>query len=77
MAANAWFGSRLTDGAMRAVLRDRRRIKARRRARSRDVARLMLVVSVLTLGVLAVEIGRKAVTIISHGTVQNSVELTG
>ena len=77
MAANAWFGRRLTDGAMRTVLREHRRANARKRALTRDVARLMLVASVLVLGVLAVEIGRKAVTIISHSAAQNSVELTG
>lgn len=77
MAANAWFGRRLTDGAMRTVLRRHRRTNSRKRALTRDIARLMLVASVLVLGVLAVEIGRKAVTIISHGAAQNSVELTG
>ncbi|WP_146214709.1 hypothetical protein [Azospirillum thermophilum] len=41
---------------------------ARRRVRawSRDLARLMLVVSLLVLGVLAVEMGRKAMTVMVH-----------
>lgn len=41
---------------------------ARRRVRawSRDLARLMLVVSLLVLGILAVEMGRKAMTVMVH-----------
>lgn len=77
MAATAWMGQRLSSRAARAVLREHRRANARKRGWSRDIARLMLVASVLVLGVLAVEIGRKAVTILSHNAAHNSVEITG
>lgn len=76
MAVTAWMGQRLNTAA-RAARREHRLATARRRGRSRDIARLMLVASVLVLGVLAVEIGRKAVTILSHSASQNSVEITG
>ena len=77
MAATAWMGQRLPGRAAQAVLRAHRRANARKRSWSRDIARLMLVASILILGVLAVEIGRKAVTILSHNAVQHSVEITG
>ncbi|WP_042442436.1 hypothetical protein [Azospirillum sp. B510] len=77
MAATAWMGQRLNRRAARAVLREHRRANARKRVWTRDIARLMLVASVLVLGVLAVEIGRKAVTILSHSATQNTVEITG
>ncbi|PWC32595.1 hypothetical protein [Azospirillum sp. TSO35-2] len=78
MAATAWIGQRLTTRTGRlAVAREHRRANVRKRAWSRDVARLMLVASVLALGVLAVEISRKAVTILGHSAAQNSVEITG
>ncbi|MBK1841058.1 hypothetical protein JHL17_27020 [Azospirillum sp. YIM B02556] len=76
MAVAAWMGQRLNTAAW-AARRERRLATARKRGRSRDIARLMLVASVLVLGVLAVEIGRKAVTILSHSAGQNSVEITG
>ncbi|CAO3419470.1 hypothetical protein [Azospirillum endophyticum] len=77
MAVADWMGQRLPGRATRAAHREHRPAAARKRGRSRDVARLMLVASVLVLGVLAVEIGRKAVTILSHSAGQNSVEITG
>lgn len=77
MATTAWMGQRLPGRAAQAVIRAHRRANARKRSWSRDIARLMLVASILVLGVLAVEIGRKAVTILSHSTVQQSVEITG
>lgn len=77
MAATAWMGQSLSRHAARAVLREHRRANARKRGWSRDIARLMLVASILVLGVLAVEIGRKAVTILSHNTAQHSIEITG
>lgn len=77
MAATAWMGQRLTGRGARAVLRAHRRANARKRGWSRDIARLMLIASALILGVLAVEIGRKAVTILSHNAAQHSVEIAG
>lgn len=77
MAATSWMGQRLTGRPARAVLREHRRANARKRGWSRDIARLMLVASMLVLGVLAVEIGRKAVTILSHSAAQHSVEIVG
>ncbi|KJR66534.1 hypothetical protein VY88_11400 [Azospirillum thiophilum] len=77
MAATSWMGRRLTGRANRAVMLAHRRANARKRAWTRDIARVMLVASVLVLGVLAVEIGRKAVTIHSHSAAQNSVEIAG
>ncbi|PWC60840.1 hypothetical protein TSH7_17940 [Azospirillum sp. TSH7] len=77
MTATSWMGPRLSGRAARAVLREHRRANARKRGWSRDIARLMLVASVLVLGVLAVEIGRKAVTILSHGAAQHSIEIVG
>lgn len=77
MAATFWMGQRLSARAARAVLREHRRANARKRGWARDIARLMLVASVLVLGVLAVEIGRKAVTILGHSAAQHSVEIVG
>ncbi|KAA0596930.1 hypothetical protein J2848_000040 [Azospirillum lipoferum] len=77
MAATAWMGQALSRRAAQAVLREHRRANLRKRGWSRDIARLMLVASVLVLGVLAVEIGRKAVTILSHNSAQHSIESNG
>ncbi|MBP2302256.1 hypothetical protein [Azospirillum picis] len=67
----------MTNFSGRKAAGDRRRTGGAKRQRLRDAARLMLVVSVLVLGVLAVEISRKAITIISHGSPQASAEITG
>lgn len=77
MPATSWMGQRLTGRVTRAAPREHRRANARKCGWSRDIARLMLVASVLVLGVLAVEIGRKAVTILGHSAAQHSVEITG
>ncbi len=70
MATAGWIEKRLEarQQAARARLihRQRRRTSVKKRVWSRDVARLMLVASVLALGVLATEIGRKAVTVLNH-----------
>lgn len=40
--------------------------RRKRRAWARDIARIVLVVSIMALGVLAVEIGRKAVVVLNR-----------
>lgn len=54
--------------AARAQAIHQHRVQAKKRVRMRDLARLMLAVSMLLLGVLAVEIGRKAVTVMNHAS---------
>jgi len=80
MAATGWIEKRLESRrhAARARLIDQhRRTDAKKRAWSRDVARMMLVASVLMLGVLAVEIGRKAVTVLNHASAPVAVSTIG
>ncbi len=69
MTATDWLEDRLEQRrrAARARLAARQSGRNRkRRAVVRDLARLMLVASLLMLGVLAVEIGRKATVVLNH-----------
>ncbi|MCG5241003.1 hypothetical protein [Azospirillum doebereinerae] len=79
MAATGWIGGRLEGRrqAARAQAIHQHRVNAKKRAWMRDLARLMLVASMLILAVLAVEIGRKAVTVLNHASAPGSVSAIG
>lgn len=72
MAVTGWIEKRMDhhqQAARARMINQHRRSSARKRGWSRDAARVMLVATVLVLGVLAVEIGRKAVTVLNHADV--------
>jgi hypothetical protein len=78
MTATGWIEKRLESrhqAARARLIHQQRRVNARKRAWSRDIARVMLVGSMLMLGVLAVEIGRKAVTVLHNASVTSSVSI--
>lgn len=67
--ATDWLETRLQQRRrerLARVTRPARIASARKRAWTRDMARMMLVASLLMLGVLMVEMGRKAVTVMTH-----------
>jgi len=69
MAATDWFDERLErrQRAARARIAARELSKRRKqRVWVRDIARVMLAASILVLGVLAVEISRKAIVVMNH-----------
>ncbi|RJF81792.1 hypothetical protein D3877_16930 [Azospirillum cavernae] len=78
MTATGWIEKRLEgrrQSARARMIRQHRRVNAKKRAWSREIARVMLVGSMLMLGVLAVEIGRKAVTVLHNASVTSSVSI--
>lgn len=80
MAATGWIEERLEarrQAARARMIHQHRRTHAKKRGWSRDVARMMLVASMLMLGVLAVEIGRKAVTVLNHAAAPAASSLIG
>ncbi|CAO3413010.1 hypothetical protein [Azospirillum doebereinerae] len=79
MAAIGWIGGRLESRrqAARARAIHQHRVNAKKRAWTRDLARLMLVASMLLLAVLAVEIGRKAVTVLNHASAPGTDAVIG
>lgn len=80
MAAAGWIEERLEarhQAARARMIHQHRRSHAKKRGWSRDVARIMLIASMLMLGVLAVEIGRKAVTVLNHAAAPTASSLIG
>ncbi len=78
MATTAWVEKRLDarqQAARARVIRRQRGTNAKKMAWTRDIARVVLVASVLTLGILAVEIGRKAVTVLNHASAVATVSI--
>jgi hypothetical protein len=78
MTATGWIEKRLErrhQAARARMIRQHRRVNAKKRAWSREIARMMLVGSMLMLGVLAVEIGRKAVTVLHNASLTSSVSI--
>ncbi|MBP2311309.1 hypothetical protein [Azospirillum soli] len=69
MASTDWIDERLDrrqrDARARMAARKLSKIR-KQRVWARDIARVMLVASILVLGVLAVEISRKAVVVLNH-----------
>ncbi len=69
MASTDWIDERLDrrqrDARARMAARKLSKIR-KKRLWARDIARVMLVASILVLGVLAVEISRKAVVVLHH-----------
>ncbi len=79
MAATGWIEGRLEarrQAARARIIHQHRRTHAKKRGWSRDVARMMLIASMLMLGVLAVEIGRKAVTVLNHAATPISAPIS-
>ena len=83
MASTDWIDERLDrrQRAARARITARELSKIRKqRVWARDIARVMLVASILVLGVLAVEISRKAVVVLNHadaGLISNVTTVLG
>lgn len=67
--ATDWLETRLQQRRrerLERAARPARIARARKRIWARDMARMMLVASLLMLGVLMVEMGRKAMTVMIH-----------
>lgn len=79
MAATDWLEERLErrQRAARARVAARALSKVRKqRVWARDIARVMLAASILVLGVLAVEISRKAVVVLHHANTASIASVT-
>ncbi|SMH54493.1 hypothetical protein [Azospirillum agricola] len=71
MSATDWIEERLEsrrEAARTRLMQRQRRAGAKKRAHVRDIARLMLVASLVMLAVLVVEMSRKAVTVLNHAS---------